>query len=35
MLEWTWLEIEYCLDVLRVTNGTHVEVFQIMWKKLL
>jgi hypothetical protein len=27
MLERTWMEIEYHLDVLRATNGAHVEVF--------
>jgi hypothetical protein len=27
MLERTWMEIEYRLDVLRATNGAHVEVF--------
>jgi hypothetical protein len=27
MLERTWMEIEYRLDVLRKTNGAHVEVF--------
>jgi hypothetical protein len=27
MLENTWREIEYTLDVLRATNGAHVEVY--------
>jgi hypothetical protein len=27
MLERTWMEIEYRLDVLRATDGTSVEVF--------
>jgi uncharacterized protein with LGFP repeats len=27
MLERTWMEIEYRLDVLRATNGANVEVF--------
>jgi hypothetical protein len=27
MLENTWSEIDYRLDVLRATKGTHVEVF--------
>jgi hypothetical protein len=27
MLERTWMEIEYRLDVLRATNEAHVEVF--------
>jgi len=27
MLENTWREIDYRLDVLRVTKGTHVEVY--------
>jgi hypothetical protein len=27
MLEQTWMEIEYRLDVLCATNGAHVEVF--------
>jgi hypothetical protein len=27
MLEKTWREIEYRLDVLRATNGEHVEVY--------
>jgi hypothetical protein len=27
MLEKTWREIEYRLEVLRATNGTHVEVY--------
>ena len=26
MLQRTWLEIDYRLDVLRATNGAHVEV---------
>jgi hypothetical protein len=24
----TWTEIEYCLDVCRATNGTHIETFK-------
>jgi hypothetical protein len=27
MMEKTWREIEYRLDVLRATNGAHVEVY--------
>ena len=27
MLQHTWQEIEYHLDVLRATNGTHIEVY--------
>ena len=27
MLQRTWQEIEYCLDVLRATNGGHIEVY--------
>jgi hypothetical protein len=27
MLERTWVEIEYRLNVLRVTNGAHVGIF--------
>ena len=27
MLQRTWLEIDYRLDVLRATNGAHVEVY--------
>ena len=27
MLQRTWQEIEYCLDVLRATNGAHIEVY--------
>jgi len=27
MLENTWREIDYRLDVLRVTKGAHVEVY--------
>jgi hypothetical protein len=26
MLENTWREIEYCLDILRAMKGTHVAV---------
>ncbi|PSN33481.1 hypothetical protein C0J52_27222, partial [Blattella germanica] len=26
MLQWTWVEIEYRLDILRVTRGAHVEI---------
>jgi hypothetical protein len=26
-LERTWMETEYRLDVLRATNGAHVEIF--------
>jgi hypothetical protein len=26
MLENTWKEIEYCLDILRATKAAHVEV---------
>ena len=27
MLQQTWQEIEYCLDVLRVTKGAHIEIY--------
>lgn len=27
MLERTWMEIEYRIDVLRAKNGAHVDVF--------
>ena len=27
MLRRTWQEIEYRLDILRATNGSHVEVY--------
>jgi hypothetical protein len=27
MLHRTWQELEYCLDVLRATKGTHIEVY--------
>ena len=27
MLQQTWQEIEYRLDVLRATDGTHIEVY--------
>jgi hypothetical protein len=27
MLQRTWQEIEYSLDVLRATNGAHIEVY--------
>ena len=27
MLQRTWQEIEYHLDVLRATNGAHIEVY--------
>jgi hypothetical protein len=33
MLEKTWREIEYRLDVLRATNGAHVEVYLYSTKK--
>ncbi|GBM00509.1 hypothetical protein AVEN_111737-1 [Araneus ventricosus] len=26
MLQWTWLELYYRLDILRVTKGVHMEV---------
>jgi hypothetical protein len=26
-LQWTWAELNYRLDVLRVTNGAHIEVY--------
>ena len=29
MLQRTWQEIEYRLDVLRATNGAHIEVYKI------
>jgi hypothetical protein len=25
MLQRTWMELEYCLDIVRVTNGAHIE----------
>jgi hypothetical protein len=28
MLENTWREIEYCLDILHATKGAHIEVVQ-------
>jgi hypothetical protein len=31
MLENTWHEIEYCLDILRATNGAHIEVYWTWW----
>ena len=27
MLQYTWLEIEYRLDVLPTTNGAHVKIY--------
>ena len=33
MLENTWREIDYRLDVLRATKGAHVEVYQSAVKK--
>ena len=27
MLQRTWQEIEYCLDMLHATNGAHIEVY--------
>ncbi|XP_029653233.1 uncharacterized protein LOC115226371 [Octopus sinensis] len=27
ILQRTWQEIEYCLDVLQATNGAHIEVY--------
>jgi hypothetical protein len=27
MLQRTWAELEYRLDILRATNGAHVEVY--------
>ena len=27
MLQRTWQEIEYCLDMLRATNSAHIEVY--------
>jgi hypothetical protein len=27
MLHRTWQELEYCLDVIRATNGAHIEVY--------
>jgi len=35
MLENTWRETDYQLDVLRATKGTHVEVYSCVVKKLL
>ena len=35
MLENTWREIDYRLDVLRATKGAHVEVYWCVVKKLL
>jgi hypothetical protein len=32
MLEKTWREIEYGLDVLRATDGAHVEVTHVAQK---
>jgi hypothetical protein len=33
MLENTWREIDYRLDVLRATKGAHVEVYYFVVKK--
>jgi hypothetical protein len=27
MLQQTWAELKYRLDILRVTNGAHIEVY--------
>jgi DNA-binding winged helix-turn-helix (wHTH) protein len=27
MIQKTWQEIEFCLDVSRATNGTHIEMY--------
>ena len=27
LLQQTWQQIEYCLDVLRATNRAHIEVY--------
>ena len=35
MLESTWREIDYGLNVLRATKGAHVEVYYCVEKKLL
>ena len=35
MLENTWREIDYRLDVLRVTKGAQVELYQSVVSKLL
>ena len=35
MLDNMWREIDYRLDVLRATKGTHVEVYSCVVKKLL
>ena len=32
MLQWTWQEINYHLDVLHATNGAHIEVYLIELK---
>jgi hypothetical protein len=34
MLQQTWQEIKYRLDVLHATNGTHVEVYYMRQKEL-
>jgi hypothetical protein len=31
MLESTWHEVEYCLDILRAKSGTHIAVFWSQW----
>jgi hypothetical protein len=31
MLENTWREIQYRLDILRATNGAHIEVYWTWW----
>ena len=33
MLQNTWTEIDYRLDVLRATKGAHVEVYECVCKK--
>ena len=27
-MTWTWIEIEYRSDVLRATNGAHIEIYK-------
>ena len=34
ILENTWCEIEFCLDVLQATKGAHVEIYDLCTKKL-
>jgi len=35
ILKYTWIEIDYRLDVLRATKGAHVEVYECVLKNFL